>query len=70
MRNVKIVDRGDMDMKHDLSVELHGKPDALIFKGTRKGVLRAEVCGQCGRVELSVENPRELWEIYRRNEGA
>ncbi|MEO2036322.1 MAG: hypothetical protein ABGZ35_29970 [Planctomycetaceae bacterium] len=69
IRNVKIVDHGYMDSKHDLAIELHGKPDALIFKDTRKGVLSATVCGQCGKVELSVDNPRELWEIYKRHEG-
>ncbi len=68
IRNVKIVDHGYMDSKHDLAIELHGKPDALIFKDTRKGVLSATVCGQCGKVELSVDNPRELWEIYKRHE--
>ena len=64
--NVKIVDHGYMDSKHDLSIELHGKPDAFIFKDTRKGVLSASVCGQCGKVELSINNPRELWDIYKR----
>ncbi len=68
--NVKIVDHGYMDSKHDLAIELHGKPDALIFKDTRKGVLRATVCGQCGKVDLSIDKPRELWEIYKRNTDA
>ena len=62
----KIVDHGYMDSKHDLAIKLHGKPDALIFKDTRKGVLRATVCGQCGNVDLCVENPQELWEVYTR----
>lgn len=68
--NLKIVDHGHGDHKHDLAVELHGKPDAWIRKDTRKGVLMATVCGQCGKVELSVDNPRELWEVYKRNAGA
>jgi len=49
-----------MDSKQDLAIEIHGTPDALIFKNTRKGVLNATACGQCGKVELSVNNPREL----------
>lgn len=68
IRNVKIVDHG-YSVKHDLAIELHGKPDALFFKDTRKGVLHATVCGQCGKVDLVVDNPRELWEIYKRHEG-
>ena len=70
MRNVKIVDHGYMDSKHDLAIELHGKPDAWLDKDTHKGVLSATVCGQCGKVELSVDNPQELWEIYKRHEDA
>ena len=70
MRNVKIVDHGYMDSKHDLAIELHGKPDAWLNKDTRKGVLSATVCGQCGKVELSVDNPQELWEIYKLHEDA
>ncbi len=66
--NVKIVDHGHYDSKHNLAIELHGKPDAWVFKDIRKGVLRATVCGQCGKVELSVENPRELLEVYKRHE--
>ncbi|MDP7246216.1 MAG: hypothetical protein QF389_06545 [Planctomycetota bacterium] len=70
MRNVKIVDHGYMDSKHDLAIELHGKPDAWLDKDTHKGVLSSTVCGQCGKVELSVDNPQELWEIYKRHEDA
>ena len=51
---------------YDLAIELHGNPDAWIRKDTRKGVLMATVCGQCGKVDLSVDNPRELWEVYKR----
>ena len=67
---VKIVDHGYMDSKHDLAIELHGKPSALIFKDTKKGVLRATVCGECGHVDLSVDNPRELWQIYKGHSNA
>ncbi len=66
MPNLKIVDNGHACMKYDLAVELHGNPDAWIRKDTRKGVLMATVCGQCGKVDLSVDNPRELWEVYKR----
>ena len=64
---VKIVDHGYMDSKHDLAIELQGNPNALIFKDTRKGVLRATVCGDCGHVDLFVNNASELLGIYRQN---
>ena len=67
---VKIVDHGHMNTTHDLAIELHGKPSALIFKDTKKSVLRATVCGECGHVDLSVDNPQELWRIYKREPNA
>ena len=70
MPNLKIVDHGYVDSKHDLAIEFQGKPNALIFKDTRKGVLSASVCGQCGKVELSVDNAREMWEAYKPHRGA
>lgn len=65
MRNVKVVDHGHSNMKQDLAIEVHGNPDAWIFKESCKGVRNATVCGQCGKVDQSVDNPRELWEIYK-----
>ena len=67
--DVKIVDHGYMDSKHDLAIELEGNPWAWIFKDTRKGVLRATVCGECGHVDLFIDNANELLEIYRNNRG-
>lgn len=64
--DVKIVDHGYMDSKHDLAIELHGNPRALVFKNTKKGVLHATVCGDCGHVDLFVNDPGELLEVYRR----
>ena len=48
----------------DLEVEVQRNPDALIFKQTQKEALRATVCGECGNVGLSVENPQALWQAY------
>ncbi len=64
MRNLKIQDRGDGNWSHDLEVEIHGKPEALVFKDTHREALRATVCGECGTVALTVDNPQALWKIY------
>ncbi len=37
---------------------------ASIFQKTKKEALKAAVCGECGNVELSVNNPKQLWEHY------
>ena len=48
----------------ELEVEVRGAPNALVFKQTHREALRATVCGECGNVELSAENPGALWKIY------
>lgn len=66
MSNVRIVDHGLMDSKHDLSIELHQNPDAFVLTRPLKGTLQSNVCGQCGHVDLSASNPEELWEVYQK----
>ena len=64
MPNLTIVDR--VEEWHDdyLAIEINRKPNALIFKGTHRELLRANVCGECGNVGLTVDNPKALWEAY------
>lgn len=38
--------------------------EASIFQKTKREELKASVCGECGNVELSVNNPKQLWEHY------
>jgi hypothetical protein len=61
--NVKILDQGEgSDGK--LQVEVHGHPEALLFKDRRYGILTADICGDCGDVQLKVNNPQELYQHY------
>lgn len=64
MSDLRIRDRYDRGLGQDLEVEVQGSPDALIFKQAHREALRATVCGECGNVGLSVENPEALWETY------
>ena len=64
MTNLRIRDRYDAGVGQDLEVEVQRNPDALIFKQAQREALRATVCGECGNVGLSVENPQALWKAY------
>lgn len=64
MPDLRIRDRYEAGMGQDLEVEVQGNPDALIFKQAHREALRATVCGECGNVGLSVENPQALWKTY------
>ena len=62
MPNLRI--RDDVGLGQDLEIEVEGNPDAVLFKKAHKETLRATVCGECGNVGFSVENPKALWETY------
>lgn len=46
-----------------------GNPDAWIFKDVEYSELKADICGQCGHVELKATNPGVLYEHYRRSQS-
>ena len=64
MPNLRIRDRYEAGLGQDLEVEVEGNPDAMIFKKAHREALRVTVCGECGNVGFSVENPAALWETY------
>jgi hypothetical protein len=66
MHNLSVVDKGDAGVKHELAIESYSKPDALLFKGTKRHPLKATVSGACGKVNLSVENSQELWQNHQK----
>ncbi len=70
MPNLRIRDRYDAPIGQDIAVEIESNPNALIFKGAHREALRATVCGECGNVGLSVENPKKLWETYSQRENS
>ncbi len=65
MFGVTIRDQGEVDKT--LQVVICGDPSALIFKDRLYGELKANICGDCGHVELRVANPTELYRHYRKS---
>ena len=62
----RVMDRGHYSGDAgNLALVVYENPDALIFKGSHKGELYARVCGDCGYTEMYLENPQELYEIYK-----
>ncbi len=47
-----------------LQIVVYTYPNALIFKDAVHGVLKADICGDCGHVELRVANAGELYQTY------
>ena len=48
-----------------LRVVVYGHPEAILFKDRRYGQLRADICGECGHVEIWIANAAELYDHYR-----
>ncbi len=63
MRGVTVRDAGE-GSGGVLQVVIVRNPDALIFKDRLFGQLKADICGQCGHVELRVTNPKQLYKHY------
>jgi RNA polymerase subunit RPABC4/transcription elongation factor Spt4 len=63
----RILDQGQYS-DGKLQVVVDGDPDALIFKNRLYDQLTADICGECGHVELTVERPKELYEHYLRSQ--
>ena len=66
IRNIALVDRyGDFGGKAaQAEVEICVNPQAWIFQGSVSGKLYSVICGDCGYVEMYVDNPQELYEAY------
>jgi hypothetical protein len=52
-----------------LGLKVHGDPGAWATKGTAAGRLAADVCGECGHVELRVGNFAQLYAKYQQSRG-
>ncbi len=65
MFDVVVQDQGESAGGY-LRVVVYGDPSALIFKDRLYGQLLADICGDCGHVELHVLNPKELYRHYRK----
>jgi hypothetical protein len=64
MPRVRIVERGDVGMRHEVQAEVLRRPNALIFKRPERVDLTARVCSACGFVELYVESPGALFRAH------
>ena len=62
--DVRLIDRGDGDLRKPAELGVTTKPQALVFKGEVRVPTRAQVCGDCGFVEVYATDPRALWEAY------
>jgi predicted RNA-binding Zn-ribbon protein involved in translation (DUF1610 family) len=66
--DLTVVDQGDSSDGR-LQTVVFGSPDALFFKDRLYGEIKADVCGDCGHIELHVANPHQLYRRYQKSRG-
>jgi hypothetical protein len=66
--NVHVVDQG-RNSSGNLQLVVYGAPEAIFFKDRRWGEITADICGECGHLELRVENAKELYDHYLNSVG-
>ena len=64
MPRVRVVERAEDGLRHDLQAEVVRRPNALLFKRPERVNLTARVCGACGFTELYVDAPTALYRAY------
>ena len=64
MPRVRVVERGEDGVRHDLQAEVLRRPNALLFKRAERVNLTARVCSACGYTELYVDAPGTLYRAY------
>jgi hypothetical protein len=68
MHDLSIVDKGHGNTKYDLSVQIK-TTDRTFFNTFEEGVLKAQICGSCGKVDLAISNPQALWEAHLKSKN-
>jgi hypothetical protein len=68
MTNLRVLDQGQYSNGY-LQVAVDGTPDALLFKDRVCSGIAADICGECGHVELKAVQPHELYEHYLETRG-
>ena len=61
----RVVDRGDYGADFgNIRIGVARKPHAAFFKGLEHADVWARVCGECGFVELFVDDARAIYRAY------
>ena len=66
IKGAKIKDFSHANIKRNLIIEII-KSKNFLFKNTEKREVLSDICGNCGRIELYIDDYDELWKIYNGN---
>ena len=55
---------------YDLQAEVQRRPNAKLFKGAERSKVFAQLCGECGHLELFADMPRALYAVYQQADSS
>lgn len=55
------------DMLRTLEVQVLEKPESTYLKRPKYFKTYAKACGGCGKIDIYVENPNDMWESYQKS---
>ena len=58
--DAKVIDRGHMHVKDDMTLAVYADPGAIFFQGERTTKVSAWVCTECGYVEFYAAYPKRI----------
>ncbi|TXD52509.1 MULTISPECIES: hypothetical protein [unclassified Polaribacter] len=67
IKNTTITDFSHGNIEKNLSVYIQ-KTDRAFFNKSVQGEINAQICGDCGNMDLKVKNPKELWKAYLKSQ--
>jgi hypothetical protein len=59
---IKYFSHGSIERNLSISIQ---KTDRAFFNNFEERDFLAQICGSCGNVEMTVNNPNALWEPYQ-----
>ena len=62
--DVRIVSRDSNASHEPIYLGVQTNPAAMLFKGEVRSTLHAQVCADCGAVELTAADPDALWRAH------
>ena len=66
---IRVTARGDSGY-YDVLAEVQRRPNAKLFKGAERSGVFAQLCGQCGHLELFADMPRALYAVYQQADSS
>ena len=64
IKDARIINFSHANIKRNLIIEMKETKNLTTLKKSEKRIITPHICGNCGYIELYVEDYKKLWVIY------